>query len=168
MYSRCSFRTALSPQEALLRLSRIVGPPQSRWQAIEAGPARQLREPFVGIIDGERFRIRRVIDYRNNFLPVISGKIAPDRTGSRVDIVVKLKPAVAVAMILWLGAMSFAAAAAVWQSVQIGEVKGLAALLLPIFGFVLVAIAFVPEKRKALKLLAETFDAASLEDKHGR
>ena len=158
MYSRCSLRTALSPQEALLRLSRIVGPPPPRWQAIEAGAARQPREPFVGIIDGERFRIRRAIDYRNNFLPVISGRIAPDATGSRIDIVVKLKPAVAAVMILWLSAMSFGAAAGVWQSVQTGEAKGLAALLLPFFGFVLVAIAFVPEKRKALTLLAETFD----------
>ena len=149
----------MSPQEALLRLSHIVGPPQSRWHAIEAGPARQQREPFVGIIDGERFRIRRRIDYRNNFLPVISGRIAPHATGSRIDIVVKLKPAIAVVMILWLSAMSFGAAVAVWQSVQTGQAKGLAALLLLLFGFVLVAIAFVPEKRKALKLLSETFDA---------
>jgi len=110
MYSRCSFQTALSPQEALLRLSRVVGQPQSRWQAIEAGPARQQRQPFVGIIDGERFRIRRTIDYRNNFLPVISGRIEPDAAGSRIDIVVKLKPAIAAVMILWLSAMSFAAA----------------------------------------------------------
>lgn len=161
MYSRRSFRTALSPQEALLRLSRVVGPPQSRWPAIEAGAARRQREPFVGIIDGERFRIRRTIDYRNNFLPVISGRVEPDAAGSRIDIVVKLKPAVAAVMILWLSAMSFAAAAGVWQSVQTGKAKGLAGLLLPFFGFVLVAIAFVPEKRKALTLLAETFDAGT-------
>ena len=161
MYSRRSFRTALSPQEALLRLSRVVGPPQSRWPAIEAGAARRQREPFVGIIDGERFRIRRTIDYRNNFLPVISGRIEPDAAGSRIDIVVTLKPAVAAVMILWLSAMSFAAAAGVWQSAQTGEAKGLAALLLPFFGFVLVAVAFVPEKRKALTLLAETFDAGA-------
>jgi hypothetical protein len=99
-----------------------------------------------------------MIDYRNHFLPVISGRIEPDAAGSRIDIVVKVKPPVAVVMILWLGAVSLGAAAGLWQSVQTGEAKGLAALLLPLFGVALVAIAFVPEKRKALKLLAETFD----------
>src|SRR4026208_524019 len=137
MYSRRSFRTALSPQEARLRLSRVVGPPQSRWQAIEGGPARQQRQAFVGIIDGERFRIRRTIDYRHNFLPVIWGRIERDAAGSRTDIVVKLKPAVAAVMILWLSAMSFAAAAGVWQSVQTGKAKGLAGAMLPLFRSVL-------------------------------
>ena len=169
MYSRCRLQTSLSVEEALLRLSRIVGPPRSRWQAIQAiGTVRTGEPPFVGILTGERFRIRRAVNYRNNFLPVISGRIEPDAAGSRITVVVKVKPPVAVVMSLWLIAMSFGAAVGVWRSVQTGEARGLAALLLPFFGFALVGLAFVPEKRQDLQLLEETFDATAVENRHGR
>ena len=111
--------------------------------------------PFEGTIAGDRFVIRRVIRYRNSFRPLISGRVSAVASGSRIDIVLTLTAPVAVVMSGWL-AMAFAAAAAgLWHSIRTSDASGLIALAFPVFGCGLVALGFIPEKRKALEILTE-------------
>jgi hypothetical protein len=156
MYSRYSFEAPLSVPHALDRLGRLIRPRQSRWDAVEAALSwEQKSVPFVGKIEGDRFTIRRVIPYRNDFRPVISGHVVPIVPGSRIDIVLRLTLPVAVVMVVWLALACVAAAAGVWHSIRTSDARGLLAVALPLFGCGLVSLAFIPEKRKAIKILAD-------------
>lgn len=161
MYSRCSLQTQLTPSDALQRLSRIVGPRRSVWKAVEGGLTGNAQsEPrFVGIITGDRFQIRRAIGYRNHFLPIVVGRISAAPDGSRIDLVVRVRAAVGVTMTLWLVATLVAASAAVWHWWQSDDWRSLLALFLPAFGCVLILVGFVPERRRAVELLADALDA---------
>jgi hypothetical protein len=58
-------------------------------------------------------------------------------------------------MAAWL-AMAFAAAAGcVQHSIRTSDARGLLALGFPLFGCGLVALGFIPERRKAIQLLTE-------------
>ena len=138
----------------------MVRPRRSAWQAIEAAANwdRKDEPPFAGTITGNHFRIRRVIGYRNSFLPVISGQVTPDVLGSRIDVVLRVSAPVCVVMTIWLAAALVGAAAGVGSWLNTGDARGLLALLLPLFGCGLILGGFVPEKRKAVKLFADAFN----------
>lgn len=70
-YRKLILHTPLSPQQCAEHLAAnmtVANPEGFRW-----------REPrntkFIGFIFGSRFKMRRVIDYRNSFLPIINGEI---------------------------------------------------------------------------------------------
>ena len=46
-------------------------------------------KPYQGEIDGENFRVRRIIRYRNSYLPVIKGRIIPGVGETNVSIVMR-------------------------------------------------------------------------------
>ena len=161
MYSRAILETRLPMGQALEQLARIIRPPQSRWEVFEASLSwhRKSWPPFVGSIDGDRFNIRRAIPYRNSFRPLISGRVVAVASGSRIDLVSRLTTPVAVVMAIWLAMASVAAAAGVWQAIRTSEPRGLLALALPLFGCGLVALGFIPEKRKAINLLRDALQS---------
>ena len=161
MYSRTILETRLPMAQALEQLARIIRPRQSRGEVFEASLwwHRKPWPPFVGSIDGDRFTMRRVIPYRNSFRPLISGRVVPVASGSRIDLVIRLTTPVAVVMTVWLAMASVAAAAGVWHSIRTSEPGGLLALAFPLFGCTLVAIGFIPEKRKAVALLRDALQS---------
>lgn len=57
---------------------------------------------FEGECTKEGFKISRVIQYRNSFLPVITGCIVPEGTGSLVKIKMRLPVFASVFMTFWL------------------------------------------------------------------
>jgi hypothetical protein len=160
MYSRCTLQSRLTVPDALQRLSRHVRPPRSRWQAIEFACSWDPKNepPFIGTITGDHFRIRRVIGYRNSFLPVISGRVTPDIYGSRIDVVLRVNAPVIVVMTIWLAAAVVGAAVGVSSWLETRDARGLFALLLQAFGSGLILGGFIPEKRKAVKLLRDALD----------
>jgi hypothetical protein len=162
MYSRCTLHTRLTVPEVLQRLSRIVRPRRSAWQAIEAGLSWDHRNepPFVGTLTGGHFRIRRVIAYRNDFRPVITGHVRPDTSGSRIELVLRLSVPVGIVMTIWIAAALVGSAFGVLGWLAGGGARGLLALFLPLFGGSLLWVGFSGEKRKALRLLGDACDAA--------
>lgn len=52
------------------------------------GPRDNAR--FEGTIDGDGFHVRRIIGYRNSFLPVIDGKIHAGASGSRIEVQMRM------------------------------------------------------------------------------
>ncbi|MFN7044626.1 MAG: hypothetical protein ACK4M1_05465 [Flavobacterium sp.] len=58
-------------------------------------------KPYVGVIQNDSFKIRRVIDYRNSFLPQINGEISEDVNGTKIKVEMKLISFVKFFMMIW-------------------------------------------------------------------
>jgi hypothetical protein len=147
---RFHIETRLSPPAAMARIMGMVGLPRS--SSVEGlGPGDDASPPFVGKVEGDVFRIRRDIRYRNAFLPVIRGRITSLPMGARVSVTVRLPPAVALFMSAWFA----------------GLVAGVASLSEPmhpllvipaglfLFGAGLVCGGFFTEALKARRLLEQ-------------
>ena len=162
MYYRCTRQTRLAPAEVVDRLARITRPPQSFKKPVYGGAAwdRTNEPPFVGRADGNSFRLRRIIPDRNDFLPVIIGRVTPLPRGSRIDLTLRVRLPVAIVMTVCLAAAMFGSAAGVWQWVQTGQPRGLFALFLFVLGVTVTAAGFIPEARKAIRLLEDACRAA--------
>ena len=91
-------RTPLPCDEVLRRLSEVVEPKQ--WFRF---PFFGKHRPYEGVVSANGFRISRVIDYRNSFLPMIDGRVSPDAHGTVVDVSLSLHPFTSVFMAVWLG-----------------------------------------------------------------
>lgn len=63
---------------------------------------------YNGTVTENQFQISRVINYRNSFLPVITGKIEETTSGSRVHIEMQLTKVVKYFSIFWLTGVLFA------------------------------------------------------------
>jgi len=66
-------------------------------------PATADHKVFHGTLTPYGFEVRRVIDYQNSFLPVITGLIRATSAGSSVGIRMTLSPLVVLFGALWLG-----------------------------------------------------------------
>jgi hypothetical protein len=95
-YKHFILETHLSPDEAQARLAAQLRPPSWRnsWRA---GP------PYEGRLQDSHFEISRVINYRNSFLPTISGEMRPTAQGAEIEITLQLQPLVRAFMLLWMG-----------------------------------------------------------------
>ena len=61
-------------------------------------------QPFMGHVDGQSFSLIRVLrDYRNSFVPKITGHILPNNTGSKLQITMSLLPFVKLFLRFWFG-----------------------------------------------------------------
>jgi hypothetical protein len=101
-YERFVIETRLTPQEVAERLREV------------AAPGRRLRlfrssageKDFQGTVSDREFRITRVIDYRNSFLPVVRGLIEDAPDGARIEVSMRLHPAVFGFVLLWFGLLT--------------------------------------------------------------
>src|SRR2546425_5398947 len=66
----------LGTQAAIARIKELVGPPRSFWTGFSFGAGDDATPPFIGKIEGDSFRVRRDIHYRNSFLPLVWGRIS--------------------------------------------------------------------------------------------
>lgn len=88
-YNRFSFISRLSRAEALRVMATHVEP--EKWFRF-GGPADDRR--FEGTITGDRIHMRRIIGYRNSFLPVIDMDIVG--VGANAEVRVTMRPFVVV------------------------------------------------------------------------
>lgn len=113
--------------------------------------------PFKGWTVGQEFELTRVIHYRNSFLPTISGTVEAASRGSRVSGTMSIHPAVLVFMAVWITFVGAATVGLVRQSFASGDLSP--ALLVPFgmlaFGLALPLIGFIPEARRATRILTE-------------
>ncbi|MFN8713989.1 MAG: hypothetical protein ACK5Z2_14170 [Bacteroidota bacterium] len=79
--------TPLTPQEILARLNHYV---YKRDNFFTSSGTKTPYQTYEGWYDEEDFKIKRIINYRNSFLPVITGNIV--QNGSRSTITVKMAP----------------------------------------------------------------------------
>jgi len=150
-FERLTLRTPLSPDEVYARLAAAVEP--VRWYR---SPFSRAHRPYEGEITPNGFKIRRVINYRNSFLPAITGRIRVDEIGSAIELVFRLHVVVAVFMVVWLGG---AAAATIVGAAEILRGHAPAVAWIPlgmlVLGYAMMQGGFVIESRKAKRFFDE-------------
>ncbi|MBV2196997.1 MAG: hypothetical protein KUL78_10910 [Flavobacterium sp.] len=121
-------------------------------------------KPYFGEIQNSLFKIRRVIDYRNSFLPQINGEIIEDENGTKIKVEMKLISFVKFFMIIWF---SFCAFFGLILLVLIFDNDSKSSsgfsILIPIFMLIfatfLVSSGFESESEKSIKDLEEILQA---------
>jgi hypothetical protein len=148
-FYRFQLQVPLPPDVAQDRIQAITGKPLpyrdsfgTKW-----GAARRKTpdRPFQGRLEHHRFRLMRHINRRNSFLPLIRGRIDQEPGGSRVSVILHLDPFVAIFMLCWLILVGRTA----WPPT--GE--GLRPAGMFLFGLGITLAGFIPEARKARRLL---------------
>jgi hypothetical protein len=111
---------------------------------------------YSGELHANTFRLARTINYRNSFLPQVSGKIAAAGTGSNVEISMRLHKAV----LFFFGAVAFIPLLVI---LAFDGPAGIARIDIGTFAVVLVmyivcTLAFAVEANIARKDLARLFE----------
>jgi hypothetical protein len=157
--------TALDPDAVRQRLSTAIAPPKKGWQW--GNPDK----PYQGEIGDRSFKIMRAINYRNSFLPVITGHIKPEGSGSRIEINMKLNSFVLIFILVWLSIvgqipilflMGIIFALITGQKEQIPmDFDTYLAVFIPlgmfVFGCALTLVGFWPEARQSKAFLINLF-----------
>lgn len=99
-YENYVLTTRLSSDEVLKRIGDNI---QQKQGFNLSTFSRNYTKPYTGQINGKAFTISRNIDYRNSFLPVITGQIATDLGQTQINI--KMRPVIFVLIFIsfWLG-----------------------------------------------------------------
>jgi hypothetical protein len=152
-YDKFSIETPLPLQDAAARLAAAVEP-RKFWR-FGAG-----KRAFEGEVNAPEFRIRRLISYRNSFLPEIRGRIVPTKDGSRLDATLRLHGFVIAFLLVWFALAFLIGGSYVAHALATGAI-GDAAVSIGIFAFawILTSGAFTFEAHKARTILRELLGA---------
>ncbi len=93
-----TFKTKLKQDEIISRLSQSVEPEKLIRSGL-FGSANT--KPYEGKITGYTFSIKRIIKYRNSFLPRILGSVEQDIQGTSIKVKMRLQIFVIVFLIVW-------------------------------------------------------------------
>jgi hypothetical protein len=128
----------MSPARATAILQKIV-----EADEMFRSPFSKKHRYFEGSVEGDHFKINRIIDYRNSFLPIIEGRFRGEDSGSRVTL--NMREAWPV-IVFWVGFMLVV----LWSFVKGGS-RGLIAMML--FAYFMATVFFAIEVRVAMKTL---------------
>ena len=98
-YVKIRLKTSFTSQQILERIRDVVDSSKPTWSwKWPKGFLRNSSKPFEGTVDGFNFKINRIINYQNSFLPMIIGKIE----GGDVELTLRPSIFAIVFMVLWL------------------------------------------------------------------
>ena len=126
-------------------------------------------KPYIGKIYASRFEIKRVISYRNSFLPKINGEVQDDSNGCKIFVKMSLVEFVKVFMIIWLSGVAFACLASLYSIIFKNGLNSDSGLfmfipfLMLIVGVVMIYFGFKLESKKSIKDLEEILKAKIIE-----
>ena len=157
-FANIVYHSRLMPEEILLRLGAVTEEkPKISFSFFGNKPIK----PYQGQIQGMGFSIQRVINYRNSFLPRITGTVEKGIEGSTISVQMRLEAFVLVFIVIWSGGVGLACLAVVSSAFQNGDFE--AASLIPfgmlLFMAVLVCGAFAYERNKSDKELRLLFES---------
>lgn len=165
--------TNLSEEEVLLRLRKIIGNPDRRFQfsfmGIDLKKHSNASFDYEGTISDNAFKISRVIRYRNSFLPVIKGTVSSFVNKTEIHISMKMHLVVRIFMIIWLsltGIPSLIILLATCIALTKFNFQAINPILFLVlgmflFGYCLMLLAFKAEAKKAKKDLNILWEAES-------
>jgi len=156
-YKTIVMESPLRPAELLKRLTRVVAPPLGRVS--------NTRTEFLGTITEQGFEIRRRIEYRNSFLPIIHGRVHPSAEGARVEVKMRLRLAIVVFGAFWVGMLLLCMLGVViktYSGKRIEPIAIIGPIGMLLFFFVLMTVSYRLEARKAIFLLNELFETNNL------
>lgn len=146
--------TTLNSEQVKERLSNIIEPPKMFRRASLWG--KPPAKPYEGIISGNNFRINKIINYRNSFLPIIEGKIYPESFGCQLKIKMNLHMIVIVFLLFWMGNLlpiGLLLFAAMIAGNNIEPVMGVVPLGMCLFAYLLCLICFKLEAQNSKNFL---------------
>lgn len=59
-------------------------------------------KPFKGSLEGDRFKIQRITNYRSSFVPFIDGQISQRSYGTNIKVKIYINPFVQIFMAIWI------------------------------------------------------------------
>ena len=150
----------LSADEVIRRLADNVEPKKSFNFFIAK---KSTNKPYQGQISGNTFTISRIINYRNSFLPVITGHISAFHNETHINITMQPIIFVLIFICFWLGVVGLVCleiiVSALSQIRQILQHGFSPIALLPfgmfLFGCLLTIFAFKTESKKSKKFLEQ-------------
>src|SRR5271167_4425167 len=152
-FRKFEFSTPMSTAHAARVLDEIVEPPR-KW----GWPTSAKRGDFEGRVAGTHFKINRIIQYQNSFIPIIEGNFRRDGLGTVVTVNMRLVwPVVPV----WIGIIAFLA----WNSVSVDSpIAGpfgvrIAVIAMTLFIYLVATVPFAIEVGIATRRLLELLRA---------
>lgn len=115
---------------------------------------------FQGKVTTDGFLIKRIIHYRNSFIPIINGKFIGNNSDIKVAIRMGLNPFVAAFMFFWLGGAGLGILGVI-AGLLTKQTTSVALILIPVgmllFGWALVSAGFWFEAKRQKIVLVEMF-----------
>ncbi len=141
------------PEVVAERIRRVVSPAPNFLGALSSSwkPRLPTTTPFLGSVDNLSFRIRRNIQYRNSFLPLIRGKIVATPTGSRLNVFMYMHPFSFIFMLLWFGFLVLIESRVADANIA----RSFVPIAMAVFGLALSLGGFYFEALKVMPLLSE-------------
>lgn len=157
-----TYKTALKEDEIIRRLSDSVEPEKTvRFSIFSSSSTKS----YVGQINGQIFNIKRIIGYRNSFLPRINGIIERDFNGTTIKVRMRLHSLVIVFLCIWCGVVGLGCIAFLTQVISNSEFNP--ATIIPfgmlIFVYALTMGGFKYESNKSKKDFQIIFEADIIE-----
>ena len=150
------FRTSLSEQEVRAKLSDFT----------EARKSRFFNTPtkdYEGFINGNSFKINRIIKGRNSFAPQINGTIRANAAGTQIEVKMKLQEYVLAFLIGWCFLASLFLMA-IFTMEDKTAMDFLLPVLMLLFVYALTMIGFKIESKKSREYLKKNFEAKIISD----
>ncbi|MCL5247783.1 hypothetical protein M4I21_18395 [Cellulophaga sp. 20_2_10] len=153
-YEKYTFETTLDKEEVFRRISENLEPEQtfrSLWS--------NKQKPYEGKINGNTFRMKRLIRYRNSFLPVLIATVESRGEKNILNVKMRLMHFVLGFMTFWmsgvlLGLIAFGAKSIMDEFTPV--------VLVPfgmlLFGYLLTTLAFKYESKKYKYFIEELLE----------
>jgi hypothetical protein len=149
-WRRYEIDTHLRSDQCVQALQAIVEPRKwFRW------PRGQSPNDFEGEVTAHRFSLRRIIRYRNSFLPIISGIFGAEPGGTRVSISMRPHWFALVFWIFWMTGVLIGAAAVLFAGRKWHSAESILFVIMLAFGYLICVIPFGIEAEKARQILAD-------------
>lgn len=152
---KLTLHTSLSQTEVLKKLSSNIQASGMFLEKLENSKS------FEGCITYDSFTIKRIISYRNSFLPIIKGELSEINTGTEISLLMKPDPGIVQFIMLWLAGIILGIVVLLFA----GFTKNGSdyAVLIPCgmlaLGIGLITIGFNTERAKAKTKLIEILQA---------
>jgi hypothetical protein len=157
-----TYKTKLNENEIIKRLSDNMEPLKAnRFRNF----SNRYLKPYQGQINGHMFEVKRIITYRNSFLPRINGIISSDPDGTIIKVKMRLHVFIIVFMCCWFSAVIIGCIAAIAYAIDSPKLSpfALIPLIMLIGGYVMTMGGFKSESAKSKKDLQKIFEADTME-----
>lgn len=157
-----TYKTQLKEEEIIRRISDIIEPEKIiRFGVFSSSSTKS----YEGQLNGHTFDIKRIISYRNSFLPRINGIIERDFDGMTINIKMRLHILIIVFLCIWCGGVGIGCIAFLIKAFGSSEFNP--TTLIPfgmlLFVYLLTMGAFKFESYKSKKDLQTLFEADIIE-----
>jgi hypothetical protein len=153
-FENIDYETKLTFEEIRSRLAADIEP--RKLFRFSTNP----RKKYEGHLHGNRFEIRRIINYRNSFLPNITGTIEDNGVMRTVNVQMILPFFVLLFLCVWSGALLLAMTTFLVRQIASGKFDAgiLFVLLILLVGYALTMAGFTYEASKARAYFDQLFN----------